>query len=88
MFMTTLDTLVMANALPVMLPAFISAGIGMGLVFASSSTAMRAHTRHEGTAKASGANSTLREIGVALGIAVLAAVSTPTSYVDAVVPAV
>jgi hypothetical protein len=46
-------------------------------------------------AKASGTNSTLREIGVALGIAVLTAVFTgaggqltPTGYVDAAVPAV
>ncbi|MFE9913499.1 MFS transporter, partial [Streptomyces clavifer] len=46
-------------------------------------------------AKASGANSTLREIGVALGIAVLTAVFTgnggqltPTGYVDAAQPAV
>jgi hypothetical protein len=46
-------------------------------------------------AKASGTNSTLREIGVALGVAVLTAVFTgaggtltPTGYVDAAVPAV
>ena len=46
-------------------------------------------------AKASGTNSTLREIGVALGIAVLTAVFTgaggqltPTGYVDAAIPAV
>jgi EmrB/QacA subfamily drug resistance transporter len=78
-----------------MLPAFISAGIGMGLVFAPSSTAVLAHIRPEDTAKASGTNSTLREIGVALGIAVLTAVFTgaggqltPTGYVDAAIPAV
>ena len=46
-------------------------------------------------AKASGTNSTLREIGVALGVAVLTAVFTgaggtltPTGYVDAAIPAV
>jgi EmrB/QacA subfamily drug resistance transporter len=78
-----------------LLPAFISAGIGMGLVFAPSSTAVLAHIRPEDTAKASGTNSTLREIGVALGIAVLTAVFTgaggqltPTGYVHAAVPAV
>lgn len=78
-----------------MLPAFISAGIGMGLVFAPVSTAVLAHTSEADTAKASGTNSTLREIGVALGIAVLTAVFTgaggeltPTDYVDAAVPAV
>jgi MFS family permease len=82
-------------AYPTMLPAFISAGIGMGLVFAPVSTAVLAHTSEADTAKASGTNSTLREIGVALGIAVLTAVFTgaggeltPTDYVDAAVPAV
>ncbi|MFT4029775.1 MAG: MFS transporter [Protaetiibacter sp.] len=78
-----------------MLPAFIAAGIGMGLVFAPSSTAVLANIREADTAKASGTNSTLREIGVALGIAVLTAVFTgaggeltPTGYVDAAIPAV
>ena len=78
-----------------MLPAFIAAGIGMGLVFAPSSTAVLANIREADSAKASGTNSTLREIGIALGIAVLTAVFTgaggeltPTGYVDAAVPAV
>jgi len=78
-----------------MLPAFISAGIGMGLVFAPSSTAVLANMRPEDSAKASGTNSTVREIGVALGIAVLTAVFTgaggqltPTGYVDAAIPAI
>jgi len=51
--------------------------------------------RSEDHAKASGTNSTLREIGVALGIAVLTAIFTgaggeltPTGYVDAAIPAV
>ncbi|MEZ5189921.1 MAG: MFS transporter [Schumannella sp.] len=79
----------------VMLPAFIAAGVGMGMVFAPSSTAVLAHIVPADTAKASGTNSTLREIGVALGIAVLTAVFTgaggeltPTGYVDAAQPAV
>lgn len=78
-----------------MLPAFILAGVGMGLVFAPSSTAVLANIAPEDTAKASGTNSTLREIGVALGTAVLTAVFTgaggqltPTGYVDAAHPAV
>lgn len=78
-----------------MLPAFILAGVGMGLVFAPISTAVLATMRPADHAKASGTNSTLREIGVALGIAVLTAVFvgahgtlTPTGYVDAAVPAV
>jgi len=78
-----------------MLPAFIAAGIGMSLVFAPSSTAVLANLAPHDTAKGSGTNSTVREIGVALGIAVLTAVFvgaggelTPTGYVDAAVPAV
>jgi hypothetical protein len=67
----------------------------MGLVFAPISTALLATMRSEDHAKASGTNSSLREIGVALGIAVLTAVFlgaggklTPTGYVAAAVPAV
>ncbi len=78
-----------------MLPAFVIAGIGMGLVFAPLSTAVLATMKQDDHAKASGTNSTLREIGVALGIAVLTAVFvgaggslTPTGYVDAAIPAI
>jgi EmrB/QacA subfamily drug resistance transporter len=78
-----------------LLPAFVFAGVGMGLVFAPSSTAVLANMTAEDNAKASGTNSTLREIGVALGIAVLTAiftanggVFTPTGYVDAAIPAI
>jgi len=75
--------------------AFILAGVGMGLVFAPSSTAVLARIVPADTAKASGTNSTIREIGIALGIAVLTAVFTgaggvltPTGYMDAAIPAV
>lgn len=78
-----------------LVPGFIAAGIGMGLVFAPMSTAVLANMRAEDHAKASGTNSTLREIGVALGVAVLTAVFTgaggkltPTGYVDAAIPAI
>ena len=78
-----------------LVPAFLLCGIGMALVFAPSSTAVLANMRDEDHAKASGANSTLREIGVALGIAILAAVFTasggeftPTGYADAAQDAV
>ncbi|WP_120337749.1 MFS transporter [Cryobacterium soli] len=74
---------------------FILAGLGMGLVFAPSSTAVLANMAPDDHAKASGTNSTFREIGVALGVAVLTAVFTgnggeltPTGYVDAAIPAV
>ncbi|WP_061961199.1 DHA2 family efflux MFS transporter permease subunit [Demequina flava] len=59
-------------------PAFILCGVGMGMVFAPSSTAVLANMRDADHAKASGTNSTLREIGVALGIAILTAVFTGT----------
>jgi EmrB/QacA subfamily drug resistance transporter len=79
----------------VMVYPFILAGIGMGLVFSPSSTAVLASIREQDRAKASGVNSTVREIGIALGIAVLVAVFTglngqltPTGYVSAAVPAV
>ncbi|MFT2817832.1 DHA2 family efflux MFS transporter permease subunit [Leifsonia sp. A12D58] len=78
-----------------MVPVFLLAGIGMGLVFAPSATAVLANMAPDDHAKASGTNSTLREIGVALGVAVLTAVFTgaggeltPTGYVDAAIPAV
>ncbi len=78
-----------------MLTPFILAGVGMGLVFAPMSTAVLATMRSDDHAKASGTNATLREVGVALGIAVLTAVFvgldgelTPTGYVDAAGPAV
>ena len=78
-----------------MLTPFIVTGVGMALTFAPSSTAVLANMASEDTAKASGTNSTVREIGVALGVAVLTAVFvgaggqlTPTGYVDAAIPAV
>ena len=78
-----------------MVGAFVLAGVGMGLVFAPSSTAVLAHIEPHDTAKASGTNATIREVGIALGIAVLTAVFTgaggrltPTEYVDAAIPAV
>lgn len=74
---------------------FLITGIGMGLVFSPSTTAVLVNMAPKDQAKASGTNATVREIGVALGIAVLAAVFTgaggrldPTHYVDAAIPAV
>jgi EmrB/QacA subfamily drug resistance transporter len=78
-----------------MWPPFLLAGIGMGLIFAPSSTAVLANMAPENQAKASGTNSTMREVGVSLGVAVLTAVFTgaggqltPTGYVHAAIPAV
>ncbi len=79
----------------VLLPAFIVAGVGIGMVFAPSSTAVLAEMAPNDHNKASGTNATLREVGLALGIAVLTAVFsgaggtfTPTGYVDAAIPAI
>ncbi|MDL9981043.1 DHA2 family efflux MFS transporter permease subunit [Microbacterium sp. ASV49] len=78
-----------------LVPAFLLAGVGMALVFAPLSTAVLANMPAADHAKASGTNSTVREVGTALGVAVLTAVFTgaggqltPTGYVDAAVPAV
>jgi EmrB/QacA subfamily drug resistance transporter len=74
---------------------FIMAGVGMGLVFAPSATALLATLGILDHAKASGVNSTVREIGLALGTAVMTAIFvsaggelTPDLYVDAARPAV
>ncbi|KRC62111.1 MFS transporter [Agromyces sp. Root81] len=74
---------------------FILAGVGMGLVFAPSATAVLATMQPDDHAKASGTNSMLREVGVALGIAVSTAVFTgaggalnPTEYGAGAEPAV
>lgn len=82
----------LADAVPYaeQLPGYVLAGVGMGLVFAPISTAVLADTAEADHAKASGTNATLREVGVALGIAVLTAVFTgsggvltPTGFTDA-----
>ncbi|HET6625815.1 MAG TPA: MFS transporter [Nocardioidaceae bacterium] len=77
-----------------LVPAFVMAGVGMGLTFAPNATAVLADMKESDHATASSANATLRETGVALGIAVLTAVFlgaggslTPTGYTDALAPA-
>ncbi len=56
------------------IPAFVMAGVGMGLTFAPSATAVLADMADNDHATASSANSTIREMGVTLGVAVLTAV--------------
>lgn len=80
---------------PALIAPFLLAGVGMGLVFAPSATALLATLGLIDHAKASGVNSTLREIGVALGTAVMTAIFVgaggqllPDAYVDAARPAV
>ncbi|WP_129666789.1 DHA2 family efflux MFS transporter permease subunit [Phytoactinopolyspora endophytica] len=55
-------------------PPMIIAGAGMGLVFAPTAATVLASVRREDHGKASGANTTVREFGGALGIAVLTSV--------------
>lgn len=79
-------------------PSFVAplalAGIGMGLTFAPSATAVLEGLPDADFAIASSANSTIREFGVALGVALLTAVFlgnggelTPTGYAGAIAPA-
>ncbi|MBA2953936.1 DHA2 family efflux MFS transporter permease subunit [Nocardioides sp. MAH-18] len=72
----------------------LMAGVGMGLTFAPAATMVLDGLPDDDFAIASSANSTIREFGVALGIAVLVAVFlgnggelTPTGYDGAVGPA-
>ncbi|MFI9534482.1 MFS transporter [Nocardia fusca] len=70
------------------------AGVGMGLTFAPLATVVMGAVPEADRSVASGTNNTLREVGVAMGIAVLASVfasygayTDPQSYVDGLVPA-
>ncbi|MGY1942410.1 MFS transporter [Nocardia asiatica] len=74
---------------------FLLAGVGMGLTFAPASTIVMASATPEDQAMASGTNNTVREVGVAMGVAVLASVFAGSgsyldaqSFVDGLVPAV
>lgn len=76
------------------LPALIISGIGMGLYFAPAATVVMSSVRPAEQGIASGTNNALREVGGALGVAVLGAVfaaqggyETPDSFVDGTVPA-
>ncbi|MFD5268073.1 MFS transporter [Streptomyces sp. NPDC058335] len=73
----------------------IVAGTGMGLVFAPTAAVVLGSVAEEHAGKASGANTTVREIGGALGIAVLSTVFVahggmrgPQEFVDGLRPAV
>ncbi|TKR23030.1 DHA2 family efflux MFS transporter permease subunit [Cellulomonas hominis] len=61
---------------PALVPGLVLAGVGMGLTFAPSATAVLAGMAPDDHGTASSTNSTLREVGVALGVAVLTAVFT------------
>ncbi|MGW6412150.1 DHA2 family efflux MFS transporter permease subunit [Streptomyces vinaceus] len=76
------------------LPALILSGIGMGLYFAPASSILMSTVSPADQGKASGANNALREVGGALGVAVLASVfsaqggyESPQAFTDGTVPA-
>jgi EmrB/QacA subfamily drug resistance transporter len=82
------------SAYAAFVPALAMAGVGMGLVFPSVSTAVLDGLPESDFAIASSANSTIREFGVALGIALLTAVFlgngghiAPDGYTGAIGPA-
>ncbi|WP_250037513.1 DHA2 family efflux MFS transporter permease subunit [Paractinoplanes maris] len=75
--------------------AFALAGIGMGLTFAPISTVALASVSDQDRGVASGVNNTIREVGVAAGVAALASIFSSTggytthqSFVDGLRPAV
>ncbi|MDY7087592.1 MAG: DHA2 family efflux MFS transporter permease subunit [Actinomycetota bacterium] len=75
--------------------AFLLAGIGMGLTFAPISTVALASVTDKDRGVASGVNNTVREVGVAAGVAALASIfssyggyTTLQSFVDGSRPAV
>ncbi|GGU11328.1 DHA2 family efflux MFS transporter permease subunit [Streptomyces violascens] len=76
------------------LPALIISGIGMGLYFAPAANLVMSSVRPSEQGIASGANNALREVGGALGIAVLASVfsaqggyGSAQAFVDGLGPA-
>ncbi|MET9481862.1 MFS transporter [Streptomyces sp. NPDC006638] len=76
------------------LPALILSGIGMGLYFAPAASLVMSSVRPAEQGIASGANNALREVGGALGIAILGAVfaaqggyESPRTFADGTVPA-
>lgn len=79
---------------PSFVPPLLMAGVGMGLTFAPMATAVLDGLPEDDFAIASSANSTVREFGVALGIALLTAVFLanggaidPSGYDGAIGPA-
>lgn len=83
------------TAYPSLVGPMIVAGVGMGFVFAPTAAVVLGSVAKHHAGKASGANATVREIGGALGIAVLSTVFTAhgstrgqREFVDGLHPAV
>jgi EmrB/QacA subfamily drug resistance transporter len=75
-------------------PAFVMAGIGMGLFFAPIANVVLSAVRPEEEGKASGANNAIRELGGVFGVAVLASIFSANgsyqsgqAFVDGMTPA-
>ncbi|MGF1429649.1 DHA2 family efflux MFS transporter permease subunit [Kitasatospora sp. LaBMicrA B282] len=75
-------------------PGLVLSGVGMALFFAPVATVLMGSVRAQEQGVASGVNNALREVGGALGVAVLTAVftahgdySSPQRFVDGLVPA-
>jgi MFS family permease len=78
-----------------LVPAFVMAGVGMGLFFAPVANVVLSSVRREEEGKASGANNAVRELGGVFGVAVLASIfasyggyESGAAYVDGLIPAV
>ncbi|MFJ6483982.1 MULTISPECIES: MFS transporter [unclassified Streptomyces] len=76
------------------LPPLILSGIGMALYFAPAANVLMSTVAPADQGKASGANNALREVGGALGVAVLASVfsaqggyESPQAFTDGTIPA-
>ncbi|MFH8614422.1 DHA2 family efflux MFS transporter permease subunit [Streptomyces sp. NPDC017979] len=79
---------------PALLPGLLVGGVGMALFFAPAMNVVMSSVRPGEEGMASGANNALREVGGALGVAVLGAVfaaqggyASPQVFVDGIVPA-
>ena len=75
-------------------PPFMIAGIGMGLVFAPSASALLSVVAPQRAGQASGTNNAIREVGGVFGVAVMSTIfagaggfATPQAFVDGFGPA-
>ncbi len=79
---------------PHLVPALVISGVGMAMYFAPASNVVMGSVRPQEQGIASGANNAMREVGGALGVAVLASVfsadggyASAQSFVDGLLPA-
>ncbi|WP_067697514.1 MFS transporter [Nocardia jejuensis] len=89
-YITSVDVTYGSFVLP-----FILGGVGMGMTFAPSASVVMMSASPQDQGMASGTSSTVREVGVAMGVAILASVfashgsyMSAQSYVDGLIPAV